>query len=146
MVRVEDVALFWVYNFFPSGFEMSSSFPHTQVKSVAQPCISTESKAPLHASHTPVWIDRQTLDDSVWLLHHSPHSTPLHHSMTTSRLPASKVLVLLLVGVSSVVLLMYLHLAKEVCTLRNYIETHCEYFIIPINVPPDAPHYSLEVL
>lgn len=45
-------------------------------------------------------------------------------SMTTSRLPASKVLVLLLVGVSSVVLLMYLHLAKEVCTLRNYIETH----------------------
>ncbi|XP_045117074.1 heparan sulfate 2-O-sulfotransferase 1-like isoform X2 [Portunus trituberculatus] len=44
--------------------------------------------------------------------------------MTTSRLPASKVVVLLLVGVSGVVLLMYLHLAKEVCTLRNYIESH----------------------
>ncbi|XP_042230824.1 heparan sulfate 2-O-sulfotransferase 1-like [Homarus americanus] len=44
--------------------------------------------------------------------------------MTSSRLQASRVVVLFMVGVSAVVMLMYLHLAKEVCHLRNYIHSH----------------------
>ncbi|XP_053631212.1 heparan sulfate 2-O-sulfotransferase 1 isoform X2 [Cherax quadricarinatus] len=44
--------------------------------------------------------------------------------MTSSRLQTSRVVVLLMVGVSAVLLLMYLHLAKEVCHLRNYIHSH----------------------
>ncbi|XP_045596179.1 heparan sulfate 2-O-sulfotransferase 1 isoform X2 [Procambarus clarkii] len=44
--------------------------------------------------------------------------------MTSSRLQTSRVVVLLMVGVSAVVILMYIHLAKEVCHLRNYIHSH----------------------
>ncbi|XP_071518483.1 heparan sulfate 2-O-sulfotransferase 1-like isoform X2 [Panulirus ornatus] len=44
--------------------------------------------------------------------------------MTSSRLQTSRVVILLMVGVSAVVMLMYLHLAKEVCYLRNYIHSH----------------------
>ncbi|KAK8748552.1 hypothetical protein OTU49_015852, partial [Cherax quadricarinatus] len=56
----------------------------------------------------------------------SSSSSPLTptSNMTSSRLQTSRVVVLLMVGVSAVLLLMYLHLAKEVCHLRNYIHSH----------------------
>ncbi|KAK4306484.1 hypothetical protein Pmani_021696 [Petrolisthes manimaculis] len=45
-------------------------------------------------------------------------------NMTAPRMQASRVVVLLLVVVSAVVMIMYLHLAREVCQLRNFIESH----------------------